>query len=57
MGATHYNASVQVFSDGATGSHVEWIVDVLPHELRDLLDAAMDRGAAAMKLAIEGPRR
>ncbi len=30
MGTTHYNASVQVFSDVATGSQVEWIVDVLP---------------------------
>ena len=53
MGATHYNASVQVFPDGETASRVEWIVDVLPHGLRDVLEEAMDRGAAAMKQTLE----
>ena len=28
---THYNASVQVFSEGA-GSRVVWLADFLPHE-------------------------
>jgi carbon monoxide dehydrogenase subunit G len=55
MGATHYNASVQVFADGETASRVEWIVDVLPNTLRDVLDDAMDRGAAAMKRTLEAP--
>jgi carbon monoxide dehydrogenase subunit G len=54
-GATHYNASVQVFSDGQTGSRIEWIVDVLPHNLHDFLDGAMDQGAAAMKRTLDGP--
>jgi Polyketide cyclase / dehydrase and lipid transport len=53
IGATHYNASVQVFPDGETESRVEWIIDVLPHGLRDILDEAMDRGAAAMTRTLE----
>jgi hypothetical protein len=53
VGATHYNASVQVFSDGDAGSRVEWVVDVLGNEVRDFLDGAMDRGAVAMKRALE----
>jgi hypothetical protein len=52
-GATHYNASVQVFADGKAGSRVEWIVDVLPHALRDLIGGAMDQGAVAMKRTLE----
>jgi carbon monoxide dehydrogenase subunit G len=48
IGATHYNASVQVFPEGETESRVEWIIDFLPHGLCDILDGAMDRGAAAM---------
>ncbi len=54
-GATHYNASVQVFANGHTGSRIEWIVDVLPHNLYDFLDRAMDQGAAAMKRTLDGP--
>jgi hypothetical protein len=53
IGATHYNASVQVFHDGEKESRVEWIIDVLPHKLRDILDGMMDRGAAAMARTLE----
>ena len=52
LGMTHYNASLQVFADGAKTSRVEWIVDVLPSELAPRLDAAMDGGAAAMQRAL-----
>jgi Polyketide cyclase / dehydrase and lipid transport len=38
IGATHYNASVQVFPDGETQSRVEWIVDVLPSRIGRTLD-------------------
>jgi hypothetical protein len=48
IGATHYNASVQVFPEGERESRGEWIIDVLAHGLRDILDEAMDRGAASM---------
>jgi hypothetical protein len=53
IGATHYNASVQVFPDSETGSRVEWVVDVLPHTLRGVLDEVMDRGAEAMTRTLD----
>jgi carbon monoxide dehydrogenase subunit G len=49
IGATHYNASVQVFADGESGSRVEWLIDFLPDEIAGPLDAAMEAGAAAMR--------
>jgi hypothetical protein len=55
LGATHYNASVQVFADGEARSRVEWIVDVLPSELSATLDQLMDRGAATMKQTLDAP--
>lgn len=57
IGATHYNASVQVFSDGEDGSRVVWIVDVLPSEIGPTLDGLMDRGAATMKQTLEAASR
>jgi carbon monoxide dehydrogenase subunit G len=53
IGATHYNASVQVFADGEARSRVEWIVDFLPNELGATLDQIMDRGAATMKQTLD----
>ncbi len=53
MGVTHYNAAVQVLPRGEAGTTIEWVVDVLPNDLRDLLDGAMDQGAAAMKRTLE----
>ena len=47
------SASVQVFADDANGSRVVWIVDVLPNEFAGLIDANMDKGAAAMKRTLE----
>ena len=41
------------FADGKAGSRVEWILDVLPHALRDLIGGAMDQGAVAMKRTLE----
>jgi hypothetical protein len=32
---------------------MEWVVDVLPNEVRDFLDGAMDRGVVAIKRALE----
>jgi Polyketide cyclase / dehydrase and lipid transport len=46
---THYNASVQVLADGATGSRMIWTVDVLPNEIAPHIDAQMDLGAQAMQ--------
>jgi carbon monoxide dehydrogenase subunit G len=56
LGATHYNASVQVFPDGDGGSRVEWTVDVLPSEIGSILDGLMDRGAATMKGTLEASK-
>jgi hypothetical protein len=55
IGATHYNASLQVFADGEARSRVEWIVDVLPSELGTILEQLMDRGAATMKQTLDAP--
>jgi hypothetical protein len=54
FGATHYNASVQVFPDGGSGCRIDWVVDVLPNELEPALDMAMGHGAAAIKATLEG---
>jgi hypothetical protein len=52
LGATHYSASVQVLDDGAGASLVEWVIDVLPHDLRGTLDELMDRAATSMKATL-----
>lgn len=49
MGATHYNASVEVSEAGEGTTRLVWIVDFLPNELAGPLDAAMDGGLAAMR--------
>jgi carbon monoxide dehydrogenase subunit G len=52
LGATHYNASVQVFADGHRGCRVEWVIDVLPHELAPILGELMDRAAESMRTTL-----
>lgn len=54
FGATHYNATVTVISDGGSGSRIDWVVDVLPNDLEPALSQAMDHGAAAMKATLDG---
>jgi carbon monoxide dehydrogenase subunit G len=49
----HYNASVQVFSEGA-GSRVVWLADFLPHEAAQVVGPMMEQGMAAMKTALDG---
>jgi carbon monoxide dehydrogenase subunit G len=48
----HYNASVQVFSEG-TGSRVVWLADFLPHEAAQVVGPMMEQGMAAMKTALD----
>jgi hypothetical protein len=48
----HYNASVQVETDGETRSRLIWIVDVLPNEIAPYIDAQMDQAALAMQKAL-----
>lgn len=54
LGATHYNATVTVISDGGSGSQIDWVVDFLPNELEPILSQVMDHGAAAMKATLDG---
>ena len=49
LGATHYNAAVEVRASGDGGATLEWLIDFLPDDIHDRLDAAMDMGAAAMR--------
>jgi carbon monoxide dehydrogenase subunit G len=49
---THYNASVQAFSEG-TGTRIVWIADVLPNETAPTVAAMMDQGMAAMKKTLD----
>lgn len=51
VSATHYNASVQVDSEGS-GSHIVWIADFLPDEISSQIEQAMDAGAVAMRAAL-----
>ena len=47
-----HSASVQVLPDGAAGSRLVWIVDVLPDEIAPYIDAQMDQAALAMQQAL-----
>jgi carbon monoxide dehydrogenase subunit G len=49
---THYNASAQVFSEGA-GSRVVWLADFLPPEAAEFVGPMMEQGMAAMKKALD----
>jgi len=50
---THHNASAQVYAEGDGRSRLVWIADLLPDDLAGDIGAMMDRGAAAMRKALE----
>ncbi len=50
--ASHHNASLQVFADGAA-SRVVWIIDVLPNDVVVGIQPLVEMGSAAMKKALE----
>lgn len=50
---SHYNASVQVFSDDEGASRVVWIADFLPDEAGAEIEPMMTAGMAAMKKALD----
>ena len=52
---THYNASMQIFADGANGTKAVWIADLLPHEAAPAIGAMIDQGMSAMKKTLERP--
>jgi hypothetical protein len=52
----HYNAAVEIVSDGAASSRLLWTVDLLPHEIAPYVESQMDQAALAMQRAL-GERR
>jgi carbon monoxide dehydrogenase subunit G len=50
---THHNASMQVFDDGARGSRVVWIADLLPNEIGGTIAAMIEEGLGTMKKTLE----
>jgi hypothetical protein len=50
----HYNASVQVFPDGESGSRIVWIADLLPNEAAAVIEAMIEQGSAVMKATLDG---
>ncbi|KGQ19774.1 Polyketide cyclase / dehydrase and lipid transport [Lysobacter dokdonensis DS-58] len=50
----HYNASLQVFDEGAGLTRLVWIADLLPNELATMVDDLMEQGLAIMKDTLEG---
>jgi hypothetical protein len=53
LGATHYNAAVQVMSNGGGTARLVWRVDFLPDAISANLEAAMDRGVQSIKATLE----
>jgi carbon monoxide dehydrogenase subunit G len=53
---THHHATFQVVPEGA-GSRVVWIADLLPDELKSVIDGMMDHGMKAMKSTLESGSR
>ena len=53
--ATHHNASMQVYADGARTRFV-WVTDVLPDEIVPAISALVEAGAAAIRRKLERPR-
>jgi hypothetical protein len=53
LGATHYNAAVQVASNGGGTTRLVWLVDFLPDAISSNLDAAMERGVQSIKATLE----
>jgi hypothetical protein len=53
LGATHYNAAVQIISNGDGGTRFVWLIDFLPDSISSNLDAAMERGVQSIKETLD----
>jgi hypothetical protein len=53
---THHNASFQVFADGAGGSNLIWLADLLPDSIAPRIAEMMDQGAKAMQAALRASK-
>lgn len=51
--ASHYNAAVQVFPEGAGRTRLVWTIDLLPNELAPAVGGMMDHATGFMKKALE----
>ena len=49
----HYNASVQVFAEGAGRTRLVWIADLLPNGLAETVEAMIEQALAVMKRTLE----
>jgi carbon monoxide dehydrogenase subunit G len=49
----HYNASVQVFAEGAGHTRLVWIADLLPNGLAETVEAMIEQALAVMKRTLE----
>lgn len=47
--AAHHHSSMQVLPDGAGGSILVWITDVLPHDVAVPIGAMVDQGTAVIR--------
>lgn len=50
---THYNASIQVFSEGDDKCRVVWIADLLPNEVAETVAEMIQHGLNTMKQTLE----
>jgi carbon monoxide dehydrogenase subunit G len=50
---THHNASLQVYADGAGGSRVVWIADLLPDGLAGYVHGMIKQGMGVMQQTLE----
>jgi carbon monoxide dehydrogenase subunit G len=50
---THYNSSVQVFSEPGGASRVVWLSDFLPDSAANVIGPAMTAGAEVMKKTLD----
>jgi hypothetical protein len=50
---THYNASVQVFSEDDNNCRVVWIADLMPHEAAPTIGQMIEQGLETMKQTLE----
>ena len=50
---SHHNASAQVFAEVGGGSRIVWICDLLPNEMREVIDSMITQGMAAMKRTLD----
>ncbi len=49
----HYNASAQVFAEGAGCCRFVWVADLLPNELGDHVAQMMEQGLNVIKTTLE----